>query len=314
MRGLLRDYFVILLYYFRLYFRFVYGDDINGTTTQRRRGTSVEPESTTASTSHTLEPVHPQDLTFQASLEFKKSEQIYINFCDASIINDYHLITAAECKGILNQFTSDLSRSFAVCNELHDPASSRNRIVRFISHPNYSYITHDHDIAIIKIEGRLKWNQFVRPISFQVRRTNLYHNCFTTSWLRINEVSNVDLSKSKHLYKIDSLVIDPIICKFKKNYRNFHSDRMMCVVNWITVDICNVTNGSPLTCDKVLSGVSRSPHVCGPTPDVYTKIDYYALWIDHIVNGKDVDIELYRFNLYVFYYILIIKFNILHEW
>lgn len=65
-------------------------------------------------------------------------------------------------------------------------------IDKMIKHPKYDkYNNHDYDVALIKLQNPIKYNNHVRPVCLAKSDFDPGTNCFITGWGYTSEGGNI---------------------------------------------------------------------------------------------------------------------------
>lgn len=168
-------------------------------------------------------------------------------------------------------------------------------ISKTIEHPDYKTSSHYNDIALVKLERKIIFNEFIRPACLPNRKETLYTKFTSSGWHSIEFLG----TKSKS-FSITSLeYFNHTICN--ENYKqedskleNGISDEIqICAGSWVgSQDSCFGETGGPLQLEhdefykmSYVIGVASFGRNCEfkGTPGVYTRVYPYISWIESIV-------------------------------
>lgn len=210
----------------------------------------------------------------------KSSQQ----FCGASIISENWLITAAHCVASVNRRVS------AYVGRYHRSGDVKTEqeltVNKFIIHPDFDEKTLNNDIALIQVNEKINFNDYVQPICIlPPNEVNVEKDlCVAAGWGTLKHETKTRPNK---LYQVRLPLVKPKTCR--KLYRHYFSDDFprdyhVCA-GQAGRDTCQGDSGGPLMCfiDErkwTLTGISSFGFGCGSTlPGVYTDTTYYYRWI-----------------------------------
>ncbi|XP_072028348.1 uncharacterized protein [Amphiura filiformis] len=217
--------------------------------------------------------------------------------CAASLIAPEWAITAAHCvtigrDAILQNITfGDLS--------LEDPSPYHQEIPveEIYSHPGFSPLHKDHDIAVLKLAKPVQmYAGHVMPVCLETnyRNWDQYKQCFIAGW-GVKEVSG---NISVELQEARLPLVPKVECHNQYNLSplpsyNVITDNMICAgTDDGSVDACQSDSGGPLVCQREsdkwhMVGVTSFGMGCGHPnfSGVYARVSRYREFILSVVDG-----------------------------
>lgn len=146
-------------------------------------------------------------------------------------------------------------------------------VSQILSHPNF--LDYNHDIAILKLETALEFNNLIQPIPVATVDVPVSVDVNIAGWGRLGE----------HIPQ-------PEILKYSRALRTISSEdceseigpvspSILCLAKSLGNGICGGDAGGPAVYKGLLVGIaSYHLRTCGAnTPDGYTKVSYYKDWI-----------------------------------
>jgi secreted trypsin-like serine protease len=204
---------------------------------------------------------------FMAALLYEKDGKLF-QYCDASVIGDRWLLTAAHCEVKVGEWAI-INRS-----DLQAAGGIKVRVEQVYPHQQYNATTHDNDIALLNVSG---------SISSIIPRVALAAapppgvEVLVAGWGLTSENGKQSLL----LREVKVPIVTGTQCKAK--YADL-TDNMICAGE-AGKDSCQGDSGGPLFLDTG-NGIQQFGIVsygvgCGRDgwPGVYSKVDLYRNWI-----------------------------------
>ncbi|XP_063371253.1 venom protease-like [Cydia amplana] len=169
-------------------------------------------------------------------------------------------------------------------------------IIRFIPHKLYQKNEKQHDIALLELDRRVEFSEFIRPACLPSPAIPITTDRILAGWGKTGEQA----SESQVLMKVTVPEYDyESYCKpfFSQTADHlFDKETMLCAAGGKddNKDSCQGDSGGPMmayardiNCSYVVRGiVSFGPRCGAGVPGVYTNVQYYMAWIQSVVWPK----------------------------
>ncbi|XP_069508924.1 transmembrane protease serine 12-like [Ambystoma mexicanum] len=241
---------------------------------------------------------------WQVSLQFyNTTTRQYVHFCGASVITRTWLLSAAHC---FNGLRSESSwRAVAGLHTLYvrSVGVDSYAISRIIIKSNFNIPTYRHDIALLRLQAPIKYNDFIQPIclpNFADPGNKL--PCFISGWGALKERGH----PSPDLLEAQVDLIPREICNQDDWYAGVIGEGMICAgFESGGIDACQGDSGGPFACfiqDQKrfyqLGIISFGKGCAAPKrPGVYTYVHHYKNWIDDVIARDDTNHVVYLLPL-----------------
>ncbi|XP_069125275.1 trypsin-like [Argopecten irradians] len=232
------------------------------------------------------------------------SKTLRQHLCAGSIIDNHWIVSAAHCfvewQLILHDIpdiTDDIEVRVGLHNNTANTADKYLQIKHadhILVHPSFDLDTLDNDIALVRLNQPVRFNEHVKHVCLIGRDAQGTDNCVITGWGRQTQPESIpkfDPSAWPNVLKQAMLpVINHTDCS--NLYRDKLTSHMICA-GYLdgSVDACKGDSGGPLLCQATQDGRWA---ILGITswegldykgcsekkqPGVYTKVSGYYNWI-----------------------------------
>ncbi|XP_053679073.1 CLIP domain-containing serine protease B4-like [Anopheles nili] len=228
--------------------------------------------------------------------------------CGGALLNRRFVLSAAHCfvrlpagvelyKVRLGEWDTESERD---CEDEEDELSCAAAVQdfgydRLIIHEHYTGTHTDraNDIALIKLDGLVEYNPFVKPICLPEPNTpnkeKLYFgNMWAAGWGRTETASG---SRFKMFVALNQFDLQACNATYMNRAKIPLTESQFCAMGAPGKDTCNGDSGGPLmktiqSLHYVVGVVSFGPQKCATTmPAVYTRVDKFYDWItSHMVE------------------------------
>ncbi|KAH8300356.1 hypothetical protein KR044_013366, partial [Drosophila immigrans] len=209
-------------------------------------------------------------------------------YCAGSLLNDQFLLTASHC---VYGFRKE---RISVRLLEHDRKMSHlqkidRKVAEVITHPKYNARNYDNDIAIIKLDEPVEFNEVLHPVCMPTPgRSFKGESAIVTGWGALK----VGGPTSDTLQEVMVPILSQDECR-KSRYGNKITDNMLCGgYDEGGKDSCQGDSGGPLhivpngTREHQIAGVVSWGEGCAKAgyPGVYARVNRYGTWIKNLTK------------------------------
>ncbi|EDW00876.1 GH20776 [Drosophila grimshawi] len=209
-------------------------------------------------------------------------------YCAGSLLNDQFLLTASHC---VYGFRKE---RISVRLLEHDRKMSHlqkidRKVAEITTHPKYNARNYDNDIAVIKLDEPVEFNEILHPVCMPTPgRSFKGETGVVTGWGAIK----VGGPTSDTLQEVQVPILSQDACR-KSRYGNKITDNMLCGgYDEGGKDSCQGDSGGPLhivpngTREYQIAGVVSWGEGCAKAgyPGVYARVNRYGTWIKNLTK------------------------------
>ncbi|CAG7721767.1 unnamed protein product, partial [Allacma fusca] len=214
-------------------------------------------------------------------------------FCGGTLIDDYHVLTAAHCIQHMNSYDVSQLEVYLGAHDLYSGAE-RNRVVRraarVIYHKDFSHQTLLFDVAIIRLSKQVRYMS--EPLVNVI--------CLTTGnprydlnwpWVRLIGWGKLwDKGPQPSVLRYADVQVFPQQECSRRYGRlpraGYIADHNVCAAGRKGTDACQGDSGGPLM--RFFQNQNKWEQIgivswgvdCGRYPGVYTRVDSFLSWLD----------------------------------
>ncbi|XP_053621213.1 trypsin CFT-1-like [Plodia interpunctella] len=213
-----------------------------------------------------------------AALLFSLGTTGHTQSCGGTILNQRSILSAAHC------FYGLAPERWQV--RLGSTNANSGGVVfttqQIINHPQYSPLTNDNDIAILRVAGTISYGNNIRAGRIAGANYNLGDNqvVWATGW----GLTSAGGSPSEQLREVQIWSVNQDICRNRYGSAGATiTDNMLCS-GWLDVggrDQCTQDSGGPLFHNGVVVGVCSWGFGCADPffPGINARVSRYTAWI-----------------------------------
>ncbi|XP_029161316.1 serine protease 53-like [Nylanderia fulva] len=224
---------------------------------------------------------HPYQLSLQRGTQ---------HTCGAAIISNKWAVTAAHCVSL----SANRYRLNAGNNDKYKGVYYQ--VKRIIRHPAYNDLTIDYDIALLEVDGEIRFNDRLQPVKLAENELANGVMVNVTGWGAVQPGGK----SSPVLRKVSLPIVDRKTCRNRYKYVRSITDRMICAGYMEGgKDSCQGDSGGPLAANGTLYGIVSWGYKCAQPlyPGVYTNVAGLLWWIKWIsgISTKEMSKKIILF-------------------
>ena len=221
--------------------------------------------------------------SFMTALLFKDGDLWEDQMCGASIIDEDTILTAAHCVESMDADELEVAVG-RISLDSEKEGGQRIYVKEIIIHQDYDNMSFENDIALLKLEEDVVFNENVAPIEF--RKASLNNRRVTViGWGNISQDSR---EFPKDLMEVDVVVINRFLCNLPGWLNGQVKPSMFCAGNSFGgQDSCQGDSGGPIFSKEKdgsfhQKGIVSWGEGCAEAmkPGVYTRLENYTNWIE----------------------------------
>ncbi|XP_062870573.1 transmembrane protease serine 2-like [Trichomycterus rosablanca] len=219
---------------------------------------------------------------WQVSLRYLK-----VHRCGGTIITPTWIVTSANCVHKLPGAVNWTVHA-GVLNQIEMKNSPGINITKIVKHPDYDKVTHENDIALMKLNTLLIMSPSVSPVCLPNSGMDISapRQAYISGWAPVSTNPTAPISTLLRQAKIT--IIDKSVCNGSTMLDGQISDSMVCAGDRTESFPCRGDTGSPLVTEMnslwwlvgaFSWGDSNNGCPYPYQPGVYTNVTSYVDWI-----------------------------------
>ncbi|XP_055594342.1 venom protease-like [Uranotaenia lowii] len=217
--------------------------------------------------------------------------------CGGSLVSERFVLTAGHCVNSVEHGAASVVRlgELALDSSNDEAFPEDFNVAELFPHPEYRMATQYNDIALLKLDRKVIFSPYIRPICLPQSEVLKNRKAIATGWGTIGYGE----STSPVLLKVvlDMFSHEECSPQFEPNRKlkdGIRPESQICAGSRnSSKDTCQGDSGGPLQiyndenvyCTYTIIGVTSFGKYCGlaGTPGVYTKVYSYISWIENLI-------------------------------
>ncbi|XP_024945977.1 trypsin-1 [Cephus cinctus] len=205
-------------------------------------------------------------------------------YCGGSVINSRYILTAAHCVDGFQRSKMGVRLLEHDRNTTTETQTQEFKIEQIIRHSGYSTVNYNNDIALLKVQGSLKFEGPLRPVCLpEFGKTFAGDTGIVTGWGATEASGPISIT----LQEVSVPIMTNNDCRATKYPARKITDNMLCAgFKEGSKDSCQGDSGGPLHVardgvHRVVGVVSWGEGCAQPNyPGVYARVNRYLSWIE----------------------------------
>ncbi|KAL4240876.1 hypothetical protein ACF0H5_001661 [Mactra antiquata] len=225
--------------------------------------------------------------------------EVGVQVCGGSILNNQFILSAAHC--FEDAISQNPLRWQVYVGKHHldrkDSTEALHHVKQIFMHPAYDNITLENDIALLRLEEPIIYNERVKPICVpptRYRVVPINYPCYTTGWGDTRGTGN---------RLVLNQAMMPIISGYFCSRNDWYGSRFIAGLTFCagymdgSKDACTGDSGGPFNCKYdgkwYVQGIASWGYDCGQPkwPGIYTDVSKYGTWIRGLMLQEGVPLD-----------------------
>ncbi|XP_053696866.1 venom protease-like [Sabethes cyaneus] len=217
--------------------------------------------------------------------------------CGGSLVSDRFVLTAGHCVISAQHGPATAIRlgELALDSSNDEAFPEDFGVAELIPHPEYKQTSQYNDIALIKLDRKVIFSPYIRPICLPTKADFNNNRAIATGWGTIGYGEGTSAILLKVV--LEMFTYDECDSQFEANRRlkdGIQRESQLCAGSRnSSKDTCQGDSGGPLQiyndenvyCTYTIIGITSFGKYCGlaGSPGVYTRVYQYISWIENLV-------------------------------
>jgi secreted trypsin-like serine protease len=214
-----------------------------------------------------------------------ENHQICVNTCGGTLLDRFHVLTAAHCIGKANSTTILVTAGVHNKQNIHTETRQVRRVDRIFLAPEWNAQTLANDLAILRLSEPVEFNRYVQAACLPGPEPQPNSEAIIIGWgaNRVGGTPNNQLKQARM----------KIIGQCYKYWNQFDNDNQLCAGQTVSGDsACQGDSGGPLlqkyNGQWIVQGVVSYIDECRTNdhapPNIYVKVSAYMSWIEKTIR------------------------------